>query len=313
MPDAAIQLEGVSKTFDKDNQGLCTAVNNVNLTIAHGQVFGFLGPNGAGKTTTIKMMCSLMLPTSGTIKLNGYDVQKERSKAMEQIGAILDGNRNVYWQLSPWENLWYFGRLKGAWGVTLKKQIESLLHELELWDIRHEPVGQLSRGKQQKVAIACALSANPPIVLFDEPTLGLDINATRSIKAWIKQLAHNYKKTIVITTHQLDIAESVCDQVAIMDKGKLIIDLPTEELLSIFKQDRYEIKISSKIEPYLVEQLARYTIINRNGSLVLEVTDLPELYQALEHLKVLQIELISVKRAKHNLEEVFVQLMDRKE
>lgn len=312
MP-AAIEIESLSKTYTKDKQELFIAVDNVNLTIPNGQVFGFLGPNGAGKTTTIKMICNLILPSQGTIKLNGFNVQTQRSHAMKQIGAILEGNRNVYWQLSAWENLAYFGRLKGFYDSSLVNHITSLLHDLELWEMRHEPVGMLSRGNQQKVAIACTLSSNPSILLFDEPTLGLDIKATRTIKSWIKELAHKYKKTIIITTHQLDIAEYLCDHVGIMNHGKLIVNLPTQELIQTFRHERYEIKIEKVLSHEHYTKLAPFIISYKSNILLIEVEGPDNLHHTLSFLTSHHISLLSVKRAKNTLEDIFVHLLTQTE
>src|SRR5437870_5211941 len=124
--------------------------------------------NGAGKTTTIKMMCGLVTPTSGRVHLHGYDVARERPIAVRQVGAVLEGARNVYWSLSAWQNLLYFGRLKGLSTDFIRPRAEYLLQALGLWERRHEDVGGFSRGMQQKVAVAAALVSDPPIVLFDE-------------------------------------------------------------------------------------------------------------------------------------------------
>ena len=135
------------------------------------------------------MICGLVIPTTGRVRVNGYDVARERSMAMRQIGAVLEGTRNVYWRLSAWENLMYFGRLKGYRGKALSDHAEQLLRGLDLWERRNDRVRMFSRGMQQKVAIACALVANPPIILLDEPTLGLDVQASRTVRDWIAKLA----------------------------------------------------------------------------------------------------------------------------
>src|SRR5437667_7543916 len=155
---------------------------------------------------------------------------------MRQIGAVLEGTRNVYWRLSAWENLMYFGHLKECFGKELKIRAEQLLRELDLWDRRGDVLRTFSRGMQQKVAIACALVSNPSIVLLDEPTLGLDVQAALTVKEWVAKLAHEQGKTIVLTTHQLDLAQDVCDSVAIMRKGCLITYRPLAELLHLFHQ-----------------------------------------------------------------------------
>ncbi|MEZ4364251.1 MAG: ABC transporter ATP-binding protein, partial [Kofleriaceae bacterium] len=187
----AIELTGLTKTFDQ-----VQAVSDLTLRVEPGQVLGFLGPNGAGKTTTIKAICGLIKPTAGEIRLNGFDVARQRRQAMRQFGAVLEGSRSVYWRMSAWDNLLYFGRLKGASGSQLKERAETMLRELELWDRKDDLVGSFSRGMQQKVSIACALAADPPIVLLDEPTLGLDLDASRVVKAWVQRLVREHGKTV---------------------------------------------------------------------------------------------------------------------
>src|SRR5437660_6897018 len=227
----AIRIEDLSKVYTGANRETVLAVDHLTLSVAPGQVFGFLGTNGAGKTTTIKMLCGLITPTSGRICINGYNVQHEHHQAMCQIGAVLEGTRNVYWRLSAWENLMYFGRLKGRTGRILKSHAERLLRDLELWARRNDAIRTFSRGMQQKVAIACALISDPPIVLLDEPTLGLDIQAAQTVKSWIERLVREERKTVILTTHQLDIAQDLCEHVAIMRKGQLISNQPLSELL----------------------------------------------------------------------------------
>src|SRR5215467_8208172 len=134
----------------------------------------------------IKMISGLITPTSGTIRVGGYDVARQRPQAVRQIGAVLEGSRNVYWPLSAWENLMYFGQLKGLRAAEIKPRAQRLLTQLGLWDRRHETVGSFSRGMQQKVAVSAALITDPPIILLDEPTIGLDVEAARTFKDWIK-------------------------------------------------------------------------------------------------------------------------------
>src|SRR5215472_5813562 len=162
----AIELTGLTKRYRRGKDWFA-AVNDVPLSVPTGQVIGLLGPNGAGKTTTIKMSCGLIVPTAGTIRINGHDVGRRRADAVRQIGAVLEGSRNVYWPLTAWQNLMYFGRLKGLSGTEIKPRARRLLTDLGLWDRRNETVGSYSRGMQQKVAIAAALITDPPIILLD--------------------------------------------------------------------------------------------------------------------------------------------------
>jgi ABC-2 type transport system ATP-binding protein len=221
----AIELAGLTKRYRR-GKGWFTAVNDITLSVPPGQVIGLLGPNGAGKTTTIKMACGLIVPTAGTIRLNGYDVGRRRSVAVRQIGAVLEGSRNVYWPLTAWQNLMYFGRLKGLRTAEIKPRAQRLLTELGLWDRRDETVGSYSRGMQQKVAIAAALITGPPILLLDEPTIGLDVAAARTVKDWVGHLAADEGKTIVLTTQQVPIAQELANRIAVIRGGEIIADLP---------------------------------------------------------------------------------------
>src|SRR5918996_3122451 len=189
----AIELRALTKRY-----GEVFAVEDVSLRIPPGQLFGLLGPNGAGKTTTIKMIAGLVTPTAGTARLGGYDIGTQRSQAVQQIGAVLEGSRNVYWSLSAWENLLYFGRLKGLRAAEIRPRAERLLRDLDLWPRRHEQVGSYSRGMQQKVAVAAALVTDPPILLLDEPTIGLDVESARTVREWVLRLAPDEDKTIVL-------------------------------------------------------------------------------------------------------------------
>jgi ABC-2 type transport system ATP-binding protein len=309
----AIEIESLRKVYRKRNSPDVVAVDNLNLTVAAGQVFGFLGSNGAGKTTTIKMACGLVQPTSGHVRLNGFDAHRQRGDAMRQIGAVLEGTRNVYWRLTAWQNLLYFGRLKGVTGRALEDRAKRLLTELDLWDRRNDSVNGFSRGMQQKVAIACALVADPPIVLLDEPTLGLDVQAARTVKRWIETLVKEEGKTVVLTTHQLDMAESLCDQVAIISHGKLLAHQPTTELLSLFRQEFYRVRVNGHLEAAQIARFPHLTPIVENGQTILSgpIAAHADLYALIDQLRALDLELVSVSPTEPNLEEIFVEMMDR--
>lgn len=311
MP-SAIEIHGLSKTYKKRKADPVAAVNNLSLTVPAGQVMGFLGPNGAGKTTTIKMMCGLVIPDGGSVHLNGYDVGKQRGDAMRQIGAVLEGTRNVYWRLTAWQNLMYFGRLKGERAGAIKTRAEELLRDLELWDRRDDPVGQFSRGMQQKVAIACALIADPPIVLLDEPTLGLDVQAARTVKAWIRTLSKERGKTVVLTTHQLDMAQELCDQVSIIHKGRLVADYSLADLLAIYRQENYEVKIAGQLPAPSPAWAAGLDVAMLNGHTVLGggITDQARLHRLIDDLRADGLPLVAVQRVEPTLEDVFVRLIE---
>jgi ABC-2 type transport system ATP-binding protein len=307
----AIEIDGLNKTYRGSGGRTITAVEDLSLTVPFGQIFGFLGTNGAGKTTTIKTLCGLITPTSGHILVGGYDVIHQHHMAMHQIGAVLEGTRNIYWRLSPLQNLLYFGRLKGGNGKQLKSRAEQLLRELDLWERRNDAVRTFSRGMQQKVAIACALIADPPIVLLDEPTLGLDVQSAHIVKEWILKLAHERGKTIVLTTHQLDIAQELCEQVAIISKGHLIANYPLEELLHLFSSKYYQIRVKGHISDMRHKQLSTAEVTFENGESIIRktVNEQQELYELLEQIRITELPLLSVTCNEPNLEEIFLRLL----
>ncbi len=307
----AFELTALSKVYQRGKGTVVRAVDDLNLAVPVSQVVGLLGPNGAGKTTTIKMMCGLVTPTSGRVQLHGYDVARERPMAVRQVGAVLEGARNVYWSLSAWQNLLYFGRLKGLSRRQIVPRAESLLHSLDLWERRHQAVGGFSRGMQQKVAIAAALITNPPILLLDEPTLGLDVQTARTVKDWIAQLAHEQGKPIVLTTHQLALAQELCDRVAIIDQGRLLTDLPVHELLARFRQETYEIRLGSPLDPGAVPWLDGFSVTSDDGGSRIRgpISDQNRLYDLLTQLRTQHLPLIAVEPVEPNLEDVFVQIL----
>ena len=247
MPQIAIDIDRLAKVYQRKNREPIWAVNDVNLKVPQGQVFGLLGPNGAGKTTTIKMTCGLIKPSMGRIKLFGYNVEAERSDAMRQIGAVLEGARNISWRWTIWQNLMYLATLKGKTANEVTPRANQLLQELDLFGRKDQMAGQLSRGMQQKVAISCALIADPPIVLLDEPTLGLDVASARLIESWVREQVEK-GKTIILTTHQLDMAQRVCDNVAIMKKGVLSQPTPPQDLINAELQNNYTIRLRGKLD-----------------------------------------------------------------
>ncbi|MEU9207775.1 ABC transporter ATP-binding protein [Streptomyces sp. NPDC048415] len=306
----AIELDTLGKVYGRGEKAL-TAVCPTTLSVPWGQVIGLLGPNGAGKTTIIKMISGLITPTSGTIRLGGHDVARDRSHAVRQIGAVLEGSRNVYWPLSAWENLLYFGRLKGLRGAEIKPRAERLLTELGLWERRHESVGSYSRGMQQKVAVSAALITDPPIILLDEPTLGLDVEAARTFKDWIAHLAENEGKTIVLTTHQLEVAQELSDRIAVIREGEIIADLPTAELLARHAEDRFEVRIAGRLDG-LADHLPAGACAEADDAqtrIRLPDADTAALYGFLDRLQAAQAPLLAVHKAQPSLEEVFLHLI----
>jgi ABC-2 type transport system ATP-binding protein len=209
-------------SFDKRTpKSMFTAVNGVDLEIHRGEIFGLLGPNGAGKSTTIRMLCTLLEPTSGTAHVNGFDVVKQANQVRRNLGTLLAGERSIYWKLSGRENLEYFAALYHIPPAVAKKRVDELIERMEIRDRSNELVEKYSTGMRQRIAIAKALLARPPILLLDEPTLGLDPQAARRLRELIAQLKQE-GHTILLTTHYMEEADQLSDRIGIIDQGKVI-------------------------------------------------------------------------------------------
>jgi ABC-2 type transport system ATP-binding protein len=221
-----------------------SAVDDVNLTIAHGEIFGLLGPNGAGKSTTIRMLCTLLEPTSGIVRVNGYDAIKQANLVRQNLGTVLAGERSVYWKLTARENLLYFAALYHIPPAVAKKRADELLERMELTARADDLVEKYSTGMRQRVVISKALIANPPILLFDEPTLGLDPQAARNMRELIAELK-NEGHTILLTTHYMEEADLLSDRIGIIDQGKIIaLDTPNNLKERILQKDVIRLEIA---------------------------------------------------------------------
>jgi ABC-2 type transport system ATP-binding protein len=251
MAEEVIKIRGLTKEY-KDWRGRrrrVVAMDNLNLNLKKGEILAFLGPNGAGKTTVIKMICGLLLPDKGSIEINGYDVCKNPCQALREIGVVLEGSRNIYWRLTPRENLEYFGNLKGISGRVLKDRIENLLFFFDLMEKRNTLTKDLSRGMQQKLVIAISLIGEPEVLLLDEPTTGLDVHTTILIKERLKTLSRDKRKTIFLSTHQMEIAQDISDRVAIINQGRLAILEKTRDLNK--ELERVFLEATNEIPPSL--------------------------------------------------------------
>jgi ABC-2 type transport system ATP-binding protein len=225
-----IELINLTKKF-----GTLTAVDNLNLRIATGEIFGFLGPNGAGKTTTIKMMVGLLKPTVGTVMIGGRDISKEPLKVKKIIGYIPDRSF-LYEKLTAREFLQF---VAGIFGFTKKQssdKINSLLRLFGLEEWEDELIESFSQGMRQRLVLSSALVHNPKVIIVDEPVVGLDPKGSRLVKTVFKNLTHA-GVTVFLSTHVLEIAEELCDRIAIIQEGKVI---------ALGTMDELQNKVSSK-------------------------------------------------------------------
>ena len=197
------------------------AVRGVSFSIGKGELFGLLGPNGAGKTTTIKMLITLLIPTSGSARVLGYDVVKDAREVRKRIGYVFGGERGVYERLSGYDNLRYFAELYGVPGRLQKKRIEELLELVGLKGREQERAEGYSRGMKQRLHVARGLLHDPEVLFLDEPTIGLDPVGARELRATIASLT-DAGKTILLTTHYMFEADALCDRIAVISQGEIV-------------------------------------------------------------------------------------------
>ena len=215
-----IELEGLTKTFPGADGKPKPAVEDVSFSVKPGEVFGLLGPNGAGKTTTLRMLCTVLRPTAGFATVAGFDVVTQASEVRRHIG-FLSANTGVYDRMTAWEMVEYYGRLDGLGGSKLRERMEHLFEVFQMGDFKHVVGGRLSTGMKQKVSIARALVHDPPVLIFDEPTAGLDVLVQRAVLQRIAALKAE-GKTILFSTHHFGEVQKLCDRVAIIARGRLL-------------------------------------------------------------------------------------------
>ncbi|MDU5107454.1 ABC transporter ATP-binding protein [Clostridium sp.] len=207
------------------------AVDNINLSIEEGEIYGILGPNGAGKSTTISLICSLLFPTSGEIKVFGEDIRKNLKGIKKYLGLVPQ-NIALYKDFTAYENVKFFGELYGLRGKKLNEAIDNALEFTGLLDVKKKKAEKFSGGMLRRLNIACAIVHRPKILIMDEPTVGIDPQSRNNIMQAVKKL-NKEGVTIIYTTHYMEEAESLCSKIAIIDKGKIIVEGTKEELKEI--------------------------------------------------------------------------------
>lgn len=210
-----------------NGRGVTKAVDHLTFEVKRGEIFGVLGPNGGGKSTLIRLIATLLLPDEGTVTVFGHDVTKEPLIAQQMLNRV-SVEASFFKKLSPMENLLYGARLYGVSGSEIREQVQSILKRLNIPEKNiSRPMEEMSRGMQQKVAIARALLSTPMLLLLDEPTTGLDPRSKREVQSFVRELREKHNTTILLTTHDMVEAENLCDRIAIMDSGRIVaLDTP---------------------------------------------------------------------------------------
>ena len=228
-----IELKGLAKSF-----GAVRAVQDVSFRAEDGRITGLLGPNGAGKTTTLRMLCTLLKPEAGTITVDGVDALAEPAQALRRL-AVLPDARGLYKRLTARENIEYFGRLQGVDEATLRERTDRLIADLELGDVAGRMAEGFSQGQRVKTAIARALVHAPQNLLLDEPTNGLDVMATRAMRALLRRL-RGEGRCIVFSSHIMQEVAALCDVIVVVAHGRVVAHGTPEEIRAQASEDNLE-------------------------------------------------------------------------
>ena len=302
-----IQTENLTKKF-VSKQTTTVAVESLNLEVAEGEVFGFLGPNGAGKTTTVRMLTSLIAPTSGQAVINGFTTGKQDQEIRRSVG-ILTETPGMYDNLSAEFNLEIYARLYEVKDV--KGQVEKYLRMLGLWDRRMDEAGTFSKGMKQKLAIARAMLHEPRLMFLDEPTSGLDPEAAHLVRDFISEL-RTQGRTIFLCTHNLDEADRLCDRVGVFKSRLLVVDTPANLRSQLF--GRKVVFHLRSATPEMAAQVQALPFVREaravENKLVVTLED-PETHnpQIIQLLVGAGAEIQFVGELRHSLEDVYLQLI----
>jgi len=295
-----VQVTGLTKQFKN-----LTAVDGLSFSVNEGDVYGFLGQNGAGKSTSIRMMLTLIEPTSGEIEIFGMKLAKHRREILSQIGAVIE-KPDIYKYLSAYDNLQLFAKLSG-----INPSRRQLMDQLEMVGLAHranDKVKTFSQGMKQRLGIGIALVHNPRLIILDEPTNGLDPQGIADIRNLILHLSRESKKTVIVSSHLLSEIEQIATRVLIIDKGKKLVEGNANEL---FDPSQPIVELQTMDNVFALQQLKQSKWLNnlqapRNNAIVLKLDrkEIPVLHTDLAQM---QVQLLSLQ-PRHSLEDYFLQI-----
>jgi sodium transport system ATP-binding protein len=243
-----IETRGLTKIFRDKKRGAIRAVDNVSLVCRPGQIYGLLGANGAGKTTTLRVLATILEPSGGTATVAGHDVVEQPQKVRASLGFLSTATA-LYPRLTAQEMVEYFGRLNGLEEAVLKKRLDEIFERLDMNGFRDRRCDKLSTGMKQKTSIARTLIHDPQVMIFDEPTLGLDIMTARTIIEFIRECRQR-GKTVIFSTHVMSEVEKLCDTIGIIQAGKLLEEGSLGELRERFQENDLEEIFMRVVTPY---------------------------------------------------------------
>ncbi|MGM0447475.1 MAG: ABC transporter ATP-binding protein [Methanobacteriota archaeon] len=306
----ALAVEGLTKRFG-DGDDAVVAVADVSLTVERGSVVGLLGPNGAGKTTLIKCALGIVIPDAGSVRVFGNDVSDGRRAAYADVDAMLEGARNDYWRLTVRENLRYFATISGVDPDSVAARHDRLLDRLDLADKADTPVRDLSRGMKQKVSLASVLAGGAELVFLDEPTLGLDVESARTLRAELRRLAAEEGLTIVVSSHDMTTIEAVCDRVVMLSNGRIVADDTVDALLGAAASDAVRVA-SPDLDAEMVDALReRFEVVyvdrESRPPAVTVAAGGDRLYDLTDALRAAGVTVSDIRTVQPDLEDVFLE------
>ena len=305
-----IKTQGLTKVFKigKKGETELVAVDDLSLEVESGEVFGFLGPNGAGKTTTVRILTGLIRPSSGSAQVAGFELGEDDTNIRRNVG-ILTESPGMYERLTAEKNLTIFANLYDV--PDIEKSVNKYLSMLDLWERRHDAVGSFSKGMRQKLAVARALIHEPQILFLDEPTTGLDPEASKTVRDFVEELK-NEGRTIFMTTHNLDEAERLCDRVGIFQQRLLTVDSPSNLREKMF--GRKVVFHLSEVKPEWIDLVTNIAGAGNveavDNKLVISLQDPeasnPEIIKA---LVMAGAQLRFVGEIRHSLEQIYLEMV----
>ncbi|MCS7208042.1 MAG: ABC transporter ATP-binding protein [Fimbriimonadales bacterium] len=305
-----VEAHDLCKSY-RTSRGTVNALQGVSLQLREGEIVALLGANGAGKTTFVKCLLGLIYPDGGQVRLCGYDPFRQPQHALAQVGTVLEGSRNVYWQLSAWENLLFFAGIAGVPPRLAQQRAAQLLEQLGLMHRRHDLVGSFSRGMQQKVALAVALIRDPRVLILDEPTLGLDVEAARDLRMYLRRAVDAERRGVLLCTHQMELVEQIADRVVILHRGHVVREGTVAELRSSLRQRLIRVALACPLTPALQQRIyARIPVAQiEERTVAVPASDGAAFYTLTRLLEESEAPIEAVETLTPSLEEVFLEVV----
>jgi ABC-2 type transport system ATP-binding protein len=312
--DVVVAVRGLRKRYPRrGRQAAVTAVDGVSFEVRRGEILGLLGPNGAGKTTTIKMICGLVRPDEGEVGVLGASLASRPRQVLQHLSAVLEGNRNLYWRLTVRENMDYFAGNRGRSRRSVAAAIDRLLEQFSLWGKRDALVSDLSRGMQQKLAIAVAMLAGSEVILLDEPTLGLDVETGFEVRGLLREVATE-GRTIILSTHDMPVVQDLCERTVIINAGKVVTDDRVENLLRLFDSRAFEVRLGAPLTlrqaDALRQRFVSAVVDDDRRSLHVDLARGEDLYRLVDVLRAENTPIESIDRTTIDFETVFRRIVN---